>query len=102
MPGAQLLEPDEQVGVCLLKEFPGPYDVTFNNPRHPDIITNEKLQSQVEKLGLGNYEKVVAICGRKYVMRIEKAFQGAGVTIKKPLKDLKGIGYMQGWLKSKI
>lgn len=74
--------------------IPGAYDVTFNDSAtHP--VSVAVLQEQVVEYGLDEFERVVALGGKAYRIRLEQAFAGTSVIVVAPFAGL-GIGkYLQ-------
>lgn len=79
----------------------GPYDVSFDHT-NKSVISVEDLQAQVKRKKLEDFSSVTVLTGKKYMPYIDKSFDGKNVVIDYPLKDAKGIGYMQSMLKSAV
>ncbi|SFM01569.1 hypothetical protein SAMN04487943_106199 [Gracilibacillus orientalis] len=84
-----LLLPDDIV--------PENYDVTFR-PNDPNVITVEKLRSQLSDKRLDHFRDIVVLTGKKYQPIINKTFHEVD-SIQYPLLGTRGIGEMQGLLK---
>jgi hypothetical protein len=67
--------------------IPGDYNVTFNDPATGAISVTE-LRSQVQALGLGGFDRVVALGSRKYASNVEQAFEGFGPRVSSPVAGL--------------
>jgi len=80
-------------------KIPGPYNVTFNK-KATNPISNEELEVQAAKKGLNQFNKIVVLGGKNYVVRTMKVF--AGKEILTPLKGCKGMGYMMGKMNDAI
>jgi hypothetical protein len=68
------------------------YDVSFNS-KSPEIITNDQLKKQVNQKKLDEFEEIVVLGGKKYIVIVNSVF-GDGYKKRFPLSDCKGIGYM--------
>jgi hypothetical protein len=68
------------------------YNVSFIKPSD-ETITLQALKEQAERKGLYNYQEITVLGGKHYVGRVTSIFD-QGQTIKLPLNDCKGIGYM--------
>jgi len=79
--------------------IPGNYNVSFNL-KSSGPVSIEELQTQVEKMGLREFDRVVVLGGKEYVKRVVSAFP-QGVSVKNPLGGL-GIGKMQKKLREAI
>ncbi len=77
----------------------GPYNVTFND-RRTNPISAERLSVQAKKKGLHEYDEVIVLGGKNYVLLVRHALAGANV--RAPLSGCTGIGYMQQALKAAI
>ena len=60
----------------------------------------EELQTQVEKIGLREFDRVVVLGGKEYANRVVSAFDRS-VSVENPLGGL-GIGKMQKKLRDAI
>jgi len=78
---------------------PGPYDVTFNNPKTNPISIDE-LKRQAKEKALEKYEVIVVLGGKKYVNIIKEVFSNKEV--KSPLSGKGGIGKMMKILKEAV
>lgn len=76
------------------------YEVTFKDPGTNPISVHE-LQEQVKRRELDSFERAVVLGGKKYVERVEKAFEGSNVKIVAPLHG-KRIGEMMSAVKKAI
>ncbi|WP_430786331.1 DUF6884 domain-containing protein [Virgibacillus flavescens] len=76
------------------------YDVTFNQKSN-EIITFDQLWSQVVEKGLNQFDELVILTGKKYKKVIDGNFEKK-ITMKYPLADYSGMGYMQQALKSSV
>lgn len=76
------------------------YDVTFNQNSN-EIITLEKLRSQVLEKGLNQFDELIILTGKKYKKVIEGSFEQK-TTMKYPLANYGGMGYMQQALKESV
>lgn len=54
------------------------------------------LRRQVKTLGLGNVDRVVALCGKRYAARVEALWPGKTET---PLFGVGGLGKQMAFLK---
>jgi len=79
--------------------IPGNYDVSFKL-KGSGSVSIEELETQVEKMGLRQFDRVVVLGGKEYANRVVSAF-GWGVTVENPLGGL-GIGKMQRKLRQAI
>ncbi|WP_077325689.1 DUF6884 domain-containing protein [Virgibacillus siamensis] len=79
---------------------PGQYNVTFNQ-KSDEIITYDKLRSQVLEKGLDQFDMLVVLTGKKYKPVINGAFNDNQQRIY-PLLQYSGIGYMQQALKQAV
>lgn len=77
------LWPEEQV--------PGPYDVTFNDPRTRPI-DRTALARQVQEKGLDDYNTIVVLAGKRYLHMVAPLFPQHKVLA--PLQGYGGMGYM--------
>ncbi|GAB2555106.1 DUF6884 domain-containing protein [Gracilibacillus alcaliphilus] len=87
-----LLQPNDTV--------PGNYDLTFQ-PNHPEVITVEQLREQVKAKQLDQFERIIALTGKKYQPVINRVFSEAQ-DIQYPLLGTRGIGEIQHLLKESI
>lgn len=71
---------------------PGNYDLAFDS-KSQDIITVEALKRQAEEKGLGRFDEIVIVAGKKHTKVIRAVF-GDHCTYRFPLQGCKGIGYM--------
>jgi len=78
---------------------PGPYNVTFNDPRTNPIST-EELLAQAKQKKLYEYDRFVVIGGKEYVTRAKEVF--ASKEIITPLSGSRGIGDMMHKLEDLI
>jgi len=79
--------------------IPRNYNVSFNLKRSGPVSI-EELETQVEKMGLRKFDRVVVLGGKEYANRVVSAF-GRGVTVENSLAGL-GIGKMQKKLREAI
>jgi hypothetical protein len=78
---------------------PGPYNVTFNDPKSGPI-TAEQLGAQAKEKGLTSCERVVVLGGRNYVRLVRQALDGIPIYL--PLNGCKGNGFMMQKLKQAV
>jgi hypothetical protein len=79
--------------------IPGPYDVSFGDPRTHTINVGH-LMSQAEEKGLYTYESIVILGGRRYARVAEDVFREKRIV--RPLADCKGIGFMMALMKKAL
>ncbi len=78
---------------------PGPYNVTFNDPK-TNPIGPETLLLQSTARGLDAYEQIVVLGGRNYVRIVRQVMTDK--SIHAPLSECKGNGYMMQLLNKAI
>jgi len=78
---------------------PGPYNVSFNNPKTKPITTKE-LSAQVMEKNIDNYDRIVILGGKNYVEMANEVFSSKEILT--PLSECKGVGYMMGKLNDSI
>jgi hypothetical protein len=67
--------------------IPGPYDVTFNDPRTNPICV-DALRAQVGERGLRRFANVIALGGRDHRKMIMQAFEADGASVYCPVAGL--------------
>ncbi len=72
---------------------PGPYNVTFND-KQTNPITIEKLTSQASRKRIDEFDRIIVIGGKNYAEIACAIFPSISIYL--PLKDCKGMGYMNG------
>jgi hypothetical protein len=78
---------------------PGPYEVSFLEPKTKPIGT-EELAIQIKQKGLRGFDPVVVLGGRKYADVVEGCFVDKKII--KPLTGCRGIGHMMHYLDDAI
>jgi len=68
---------------------PGPYNVTFNDPKTNPIGISELIK-QVKSKGLDKYDKIIVLGGRNYVRIVREVFRDKEVYA--PLERFRGLG----------
>lgn len=86
------LQPDEMVSE--------PYNVSFSH-RSGAVIPIDRLADQVGEKGLGDFQHLVVLTGKKYKPIVQKSF-GPDHHVEMPLLGSRGIGEMQQKLKRSI
>lgn len=71
---------------------PGQYDVGFQH-KDRDVVTAERLKEQMVHKQLDVYTDVIVLGGKKFVKVLSPLFDSS-YTVRYPLGDCKGIGYM--------
>ena len=64
--------------LCPADIVPGPYETTFNREA-TGPVSPAVLREQVKQQGLGRYDEVIGLGGKKYRAAIEAAFEGTNV-----------------------
>jgi hypothetical protein len=78
---------------------PGPYNVSFNDPKTNPITTKE-LSTQVMEKDIDNYDRIVILGGKNYVEMVNEVFSSKEILT--PLSECKGLGYMMVKLNDSI
>lgn len=79
--------------------IPGPYNVSFNDPKTKPITVRD-LARMAEAKGMMGVDEVIVLGGKNYVDMARAVFKGK--VILTPLSDCAGIGYMMGKLNDAI
>ena len=79
--------------------IPGPYNVSFNDPK-TNPIDVRTLALQVLEKGLNDFDQVIVLGGRNYRMIVEAVFTDKRILT--PLASCRGIGYMMSEMKSAV
>lgn len=78
----------------------GPYDVSFSM-NTKEVITIEKLKTQLSNKGLDTYDRFVVLTGKKYFPILDQTVREKAELIF-PLLKCSGIGFMQRELKRAV
>lgn len=78
---------------------PGPYNVTFNDPKTNPISVYELRKQAIEK-DLTKYSRIIVLGGRRYVNIVKQVFRDKDVCT--PLSRFRGLGVMMSVLKRAI
>jgi len=76
---------------------PGPYEVTFSEPK-TNPITVEELKVQVTNKGLGKCQNIIVITGKEYISRVQRVFPGKEIST--PLVNSSSQGNMMRKLRN--
>ncbi len=76
--------------VCPDELIPGPYNVTFNDPK-TGPVTLAMLVEQAEAKNLVSYDEIVVVGGTRYEAMAHLVFEKEIIN---PLAGCKGIGFM--------
>lgn len=72
------------------------YNLAFDH-KSSEIISVSELKSQLLEKEMQDYEEIIVLGGKKYYKVVEKIFEPE--LLRYPLKNCKGIGYMNQRLK---
>ncbi len=67
--------------------IPGPYNVTFKR-KSPELVTVNKLRSQVRQLELNRFGRIIGLGGSEYRAMIQAAFDGVPAILEFPFAGL--------------
>ncbi|WP_047152309.1 DUF6884 domain-containing protein [Aneurinibacillus tyrosinisolvens] len=70
---------------------PENYDLSFDSGSS-DVISIDNLKKQMAERGLESYDEITVLGGKKYRKVVEQLYNPD--SLKYPLRDCKGIGYM--------